>query len=491
MSLKLTTWIFNADKGSLLIGNLPPRQRLDCTWPRRKLAVKATAVACTYYPEARLVAALLKRRAKFREFLKEEGDSEPQAAYSYALAGCEGEKSQMSNMYELRFFNPNSWMTLWEYALLPGEAGLVVEAAHLKDSTSGATVPLVVVGTAFSAGEDYPCSGRVLLFELTKNESSTPSWNGRLVYAREFKGPVTGVSTVQGYLLLSTGNRIETCILKSYTSSNNEETKFTLQRSAFYEGPSLVTSLHVVKNFILLGDVLHSLSFLRYKDQGKQISLLSKDFGDANVRSCQFIIAGSSLHLVMSDGEGNIRCFTYTPNDPSSWKGQKLTEWGSLHVGKGISCMLRTRMSSLDVDILQNQKGVDQPEQKKTVKQGVLCGTDSGGFHVIFPLTVEESNACSAAAKRFMKAMVPGIVQPGGLNPAAFRRRYQKSSIAMEGSKPFDPPLPLYEQGIIDGDLLMDYIQQPTGVRSRIAAASGTDQETLSALCDIFASISL
>jgi len=37
--------------------------------------------------------------------------------------------------------------------------------------------------------------------------------------------------------------------------------------AAFYDGPVLLTSLNVVKNFVLLGDVAHSVQFVRYKDE--------------------------------------------------------------------------------------------------------------------------------------------------------------------------------------------------------------------------------
>lgn len=37
--------------------------------------------------------------------------------------------------------------------------------------------------------------------------------------------------------------------------------------AAFYDGPMLLTSLNVVKNFVLLGDVQHSVQFVRYRDE--------------------------------------------------------------------------------------------------------------------------------------------------------------------------------------------------------------------------------
>ena len=171
--------------------------------------------------------------------------------------------------------------TIWKHSLLPGEHALVVRPVHLKDATTGATIPLLAVGAGLLAGEDYPCSGRVLLFEITKKEGLEGGWAARQIYQREFKGPVTAVSTTQGGLLLSTGNRIEVCMLTSTTVAAAEtgrrtrrrstHTSYKLIRTAFYDGPMLVTDLCVqpgkTSSFILLADCHHSIQFLRYVEQ--------------------------------------------------------------------------------------------------------------------------------------------------------------------------------------------------------------------------------
>lgn len=473
--------------GSLLIANFASKQRLDAPWPRRKLGIKSVPIDCSYYPEGKLVAVLASAKFPHRDLLPEEGESEPQASYSYALAAMEESKRDISERHEILLVNPTTWLQTWRFGLLPGETGLAVEAVHLKDASSGATVPMIVVGTAFSAGEDYPCSGRVILVEITKSEE-TGTWNGQIVYSREFKGPVTALSTVEGYLLLSTGNRIETCILRTSKSNDESRTVFTLQRSSFYEGPSLVTCLHVVKNFLLLGDVQHGINFLRYKEQGKQINLLAKDFGKAGVRSCQFLIAGSSLHMVVADREGNLWCFTYAPNDPKSWKGQKLERWGSFHIGKGVSCMLRTKMLSMSTVLSGKASRIDR--DKTEAKQGVLCGTDTGGIHIILPLSMAESEELVELVRKGTKSLILGISHSGGLNPSAFRRRFNKTLLSTEGAKLFDPPTPLYSQGILDGELLLEYLHQSIGIQSRIASMAGTDQEVLAMICDMLCLLS-
>ena len=470
----------NDKNDSLIVANFPPRQTLDAPWPRRKLSIKAVPWDCTYYPEAKLIALLASSPAPHRAFLPEDGESELQAAYSYSLAGVEGLRTNLSEKHEIRLVTPSSWSVVWKHNLLPGERGACIQAVHLKEFESQATIPLIAVGTSFSAGEDYPCSGRVILVEVTKDDNHT--WTGRVVYSREFKGPVTNITVVEGYLLLSTGNRIETCILKSQKPASETGMQvFSLQRSAFYEGPSLITSLTVVKNFILLGDAQHSVHFLRYKDQGKQIMLLSKDFGQACAKACQFVIAGSSLHVVMADGEGNLWSFTYAPNDPQSWKGQKLSNWGAIHVGKGISGMLRTPMTH---QLLNADTGFLTYEMAK-IKQGVLCTSDMGGLYVMVPFTEAEISHVSVKTKEATKALASAAASCAGLNPLAFRRRYQKSLVSLMGAKSFDPPLAFLEQGIVDGDLLNEYLHLPVALQSRLASKLEMEKDLLYSICSM------
>lgn len=440
----------------------------------------------TLYPEAQLYALVAARQAPYRAFLPEEEGGEPQASFSYALADARAKAQGSVSQHEIRLVQPGSWATLWRYALLPGEEALTVEAVHLKDARTGSTVPLLAVGTGFAAGEDYPCSGRVLLFEVRRQREATGAeWGAEVVYAREFKGPVTQVATLEGHLLLATGNRLETCTLSSTPvvrevaadgdagRVDDGAVTYSAQRSAFYEGPMLVTSLTVVKSFVLIGDVQHSVQFVRYKEEGRQLTLLSKDFGKASVRAAQFFIAGSSLHIVAADASGTLRAYTYTPNDPTSWKGQKLSLWGALHVGDGIGSITRLRMAQADAS-------------DTTVRQAALYGTDVGGLGVVAPLAIGHHVAQLSELKALQKELEVGAPHAAGLNPAAFRRRYARIPVGLEGAKQYGAPLAFAKQGLVDGELLMAFVHLPRAVQHRLAARAGLDRErVLSALSTI------
>lgn len=437
------------------------------------------------YPEAQLFAVAASHNVPYKPCLPEEEGGEPQASYSYALLDAVAAARGTQVQHEIRLVQPGTWATLWQYALLPGEVALAIETVHLRDATTGATVPLLAVGAGFGAGEDYPCSGRVLLFEVRRNSTSgqSPSWSAEMIFAREFKGPVTGLATMEGHLLLSTGHRLETCTLSTVSQAieggegaDSIKTIYKMQRSAFYDGPSLVTSLCVVKSFALVGDATHSVQFVRYREEGRQLALLGKDFGRAAVHAAQFLIAGSSLHIAMADSSRSLRMFTYSPGDPGSWKGQKLVPWGVLHIGEGVGAMTRLRMPQPD--------SIDT-----TARHAVVYGSDAGAIGAVMPIAVGEhlmqpkgpdgtpKGTLVSALKALQKELTGGMAHGAGLNPAAFRRRHAKIPPALEGSRPYGAPLGHAVQGLLDGDLLIRYAGLPRAVQARMATKAGVKRE--------------
>ncbi len=76
-------------------------------------------------------------------------------------------------------------------------------------------------------------------------------------WCREFRGPVTNLTSLEGYIILTIGNRLET---HQWTGSN-------LLRTAFFDAPILISSLNVVKTYIIFGDVHKGIYFVNYRDQ--------------------------------------------------------------------------------------------------------------------------------------------------------------------------------------------------------------------------------
>ena len=107
---------------------------------------------------------------------------------------------------------------------------------------------------------------------------------------RDFKGPITQIDVIGGALLVATGNRLELCALTQTGAQDfalqrtgrrasgsagwgrpsfscNTTNRLSHHPAAFYDGPMLINSLHVIKNFILIGDALHGLEFVSYSPE--------------------------------------------------------------------------------------------------------------------------------------------------------------------------------------------------------------------------------
>ena len=136
---------------------------------------------------------------------------------------------------DVRLLSAGRWATAWRAPLLPGERATAAASVSLRDggpgNAAGALVPVVAFGAASAFGEDYPASGRVLLVEVRRTATNAggginppppakpgsyraalagdPAWEAEVVYSREFRGPVTAVSAIDGALIVAYGSRVE------------------------------------------------------------------------------------------------------------------------------------------------------------------------------------------------------------------------------------------------------------------------------------------
>ncbi|KAL3135403.1 hypothetical protein ABBQ32_007586 [Trebouxia sp. C0010 RCD-2024] len=347
---------------------------------------------------------------------------------------------------------PGQWKTIWSYALGPAEDALCIKALTLKNSQSGETEPLVAVGTCQSFGEDYPATGRVLFFQITKNPGGNneeqEEWTAKMIYSREFRGPVTNLTSLEGYIILTIGNRLET---HQWTGSN-------LMRTAFFDAPILISSLNVVKTFILFGDVHKGIYFVQYRDQGKQLNLLSKDFDNSDISATEFVINGSQLHFLAADAGLNVRLFKYDNKNPQSWKGQKLLPLGCLHTGQRVTRFLPQRIHSKDA----------------TARHAAVYATQAGSLGYVAPLL---DPTAEPLLQKLQRQMVLAQPQAAGLNPAAFRRRFQHSAKALAGGQHFGKPL--MTDGVIDGRSVIDFQHLPRSKQYAVAQQLGSTRTTI------------
>lgn len=80
-----------------------------------------------------------------------------------------------------------------------------------------------------------------------------------------------------------------------------------------YATQFFISSVSVMKNYILIADVCNSVQFLVWREEDLTLTLISKDMDSQTVLSTAFISDGTSLGIVVGDDESNIQLMKFDP----------------------------------------------------------------------------------------------------------------------------------------------------------------------------------
>ncbi|KAL1319206.1 hypothetical protein HN51_071507 [Arachis hypogaea] len=451
--------IYVTSQGVLKICQLPSGSNYDCYWPVQKIPLKATPHQVTYFAEKNLYPLIVSvpvPKPLNQVVSLVEQDSNHQSE-SQNLNPDEQNRFYSVDEFEVRIMEPDKsggpWQTKATIPMQTSENALTVRMVTLLNTSSKENETLLAVGTAYVQGEDVAARGRILLFSLGKN-TDNPQTLVSEVYSKELKGAISALASLQGHLLIASGPKI---ILHKWTGTE-------LNGIAFFDAPPLhVVSLNIVKNFILIGDIHKSIYFLSWKEQGAQLSLLAKDFGNLDCFATEFLIDGSTLSLMVSDDQKNIQVFYYAPKMSESWKGQKLLSRAEFHVGAHVTKFLRLQMLSTSD---RSGSGSD-----KTNRFALLFGTLDGSIGCIAPL----DELTFRRLQSLQRKLVDAVPHLAGLNPRAFRQFQSNGKAHRPGP-----------DSIVDCELLCHYEMLPLEEQLEIAHQVGTTRsQILSNLSDL------
>ena len=317
-------FILGTAAGGARICQIPGKMHYEAAWPVRKLALKCTPHHVRYLPDFKLYALSTSTTTKWREPKIDED------AHFVSLVNTRRAKAMarggLEEQFAIRLLQPGTLESAWQHTLDPGEHVQTVQSVQLRNTRTGALQSLLAAGTAFPGGEDTPCRGRTLLFDVAWRMRSSghagpgpggvgqPEWVGRLACVREAKMACTALSALEGHLAIAVGNKL---IVHSWDGES-------LTPVAFFDTPLHTATINVVKNFILLGDLQKGAFFLRWKDTGheKHLTLLAKDFEHMDVLATEFLVDGSALSMLAADTTGNVFSLSYDLKAPSRGKGR-------------------------------------------------------------------------------------------------------------------------------------------------------------------------
>jgi len=303
----------------------------------------------------------------------------------------------------------------------------------------------------------------------------------RLVWEGK-QGPASVVKQLGGDFVLSTVGNIV------YVYKFNQET-LSLDQVSFYFGKFYISSVTIVKNFIMIADVCHSVEFLYWREEDKSLSFLSRDFDSCVCLSTSLIFDGSHLGMLLGDDEGNVELLQFNPKKIESRQGTRLLGLADFHVGSDVRLMLSrvalgipiNMPSSLLIDagnqttrsILDVKHGRPLPEAKVTfgsrldkgssARTVTLVGTMDGSIGALVPVDPEIYRRLAL----LQELMSVGVPTPCALNPREYRV-IKTSRVKVEKKR-----------GILDGNLLWKFATLETSLQNELVAAMGTTADII------------
>ncbi|KAG6864394.1 hypothetical protein C0991_009920 [Blastosporella zonata] len=385
-----------------------------------------------------LIVAASSLNARFASF-DEDGNTvwEPESAnVSDPLCDCS----------TLELITPDIWVTMDGFEFATNEFINDMTVVTLETaSTETGNKEFIAVGTTINRGEDLAAKGATYIFEIVEVVSdpafASKRWYKlRLRCRDDAKGPVTAVCGFNGYLVSSMGQKV---FVRAFDSDER------LVGVAFLDVGVYVTSLQTLKNLLLVGDAVKSVSFVAFQEDPYKLVLLAKDISSVCVTKADFFFADGQLSIMTGDEEGIIRVYEYNPQDPESKDGRHL--------------LLRTEFNSQSeyrASTLIARRSNDDP---MIPQAKLLTGSTDGTLSCLTP--VDEH-----AFKRLQLLqgqLTRNVQHIAGLNPKAFR--IVRNDFV---SKPLS-------KGILDGNLLAHFETLPIARQFEVTREIGTDRTTV------------
>ncbi|KAJ2411812.1 mRNA cleavage and polyadenylation factor subunit [Coemansia sp. RSA 2530] len=300
--------------------------------------------------------------------------------------------------YHVDLLSPITWETIDSHGLDANEHIVDMQTLTLDAAqTATGSKQFLCLATAFVLGEDVASRGKMYVFDVVDVVPlpGRPQTNRklRLLYKEEIKGSIGALGELRGNLAVSLGSKI---LVRSFRSNESLETV------AFLDCQAWVKSLAGFKNFLLIGDLVNSLWFAGFQEEGPtRLQVLGRDFcNQLPVECADFLVSGLQLELVAADAYGNLHFFLYAPRDAHSLNGQKLLRRGEYN--------LRSRVTAI-------RRLVAKP--LSSGQQACLVATASGALYAVSMLPEKTFKRLH----RINTQLVHGVEPLAGLNPREFR----------------------------------------------------------------------
>lgn len=437
-------------QGELRISVLPAYLSYDAPWPVRKIPLRCTAHYVAYHVESKVYAvatSVINPCTRIPRMTGEEKEFE-------SIERDERYTHPQQEAFSIQLISPVSWETIpnTRIELEEWEHVTCMKTVSLKsEETVSGLKGYVALGTCLMQGEEVTCRGRILIMDIIEvvPEPGQPLTKNKfkVLYEKEQKGPVTALCHCNGYLVSAIGQKIFLWSLK-----DND-----LTGMAFIDTQLYIHQMISVKNFILAADLMKSISLLRYQEESKTLSLVSRDAKPLEVYSVDFMVDSTQLGFLVSDRDRNLLVYMYLPEAKESFGGMRLLRRADFHVGAHVNTFWRTPC-----------RGAADGANKKTSawenKHITWFATLDGGVGLLLPMQ-EKTYRRLLMLQNALSTMLP---HHAGLNPRAFRLLHVDRRILQNAVR-----------NVLDGELLNRYLYLSTMERGELAKKIGTTPDII------------
>jgi DNA damage-binding protein 1 len=301
-------------------------------------------------------------------------------------------------------------------------------------------VEYCVVGTAIDAYDDSDASlGRILLFVVVDK---------RLTQVAEHPvcGAVYDMAPFNGRLLAGVNMRALVLSVKQGVDGI-----LKIKQDISHRGHILIWRLQAQGDFVVLGDIMQSITLLTGKSiNGDGLEQLAADYDLAWTTALEimeddtFMLAEQSCNLL------TLRRNSSAASDVDRWR---LDRVGLFHLGAIVN---RIKHGSL---VMRMPEDVGSPVQKT-----MIFGTADGMLGVIATLT-PAAHEFFVHVEKAMASELPGV---GGFSHADWRQFYVAAPLRKAPAK-----------GFVDGDLVERFLELPLLQATRVADTVGVTVEDL------------
>ncbi|XP_043073522.1 cleavage and polyadenylation specificity factor subunit 1 [Puntigrus tetrazona] len=437
-------------QGELRISVLPTYLSYDAPWPVRKIPLRCTVHYVSYHVESKVYAVCSSVKEQCTRIPRMTGEEKEYETIDRDERYIHPQQEKFS----IQLISPVSWEAIpntridleeWEHVTC-----MKTVALKSQETVSGLK-GYVAVGTCLMQGEEVTCRGRILILDVIEvvPEPGQPLTKNKfkVLYEKEQKGPVTALCHCSGYLVSAIGQKIFLWSLR-----DND-----LTGMAFIDTQLYIHQMHSIKNFILAADVMKSISLLRYQEESKTLSLVSRDAKPLEVYSVEFMVDNNQLGFLVSDRDKNLLVYMYLPEAKESFGGMRLLRRADFNVGGHVNAFWRMPC-----------RGTLDPASKKALtwdnKHITWFATLDGGVGLLLPMQ-EKTYRRLLMLQNALTTMLP---HHAGLNPKAFRMLHCDRRTLQNAVK-----------NILDGELLNKYLYLSTMERSELAKKIGTTSDII------------